>query len=338
MPGLSEFLSCDWGTTSFRLRWVRGSDRAVIREVRERTGAKALYARALEEGASMEEGRTRVFARFLGEQLEKLAAGEAIGQRPVPLVISGMASSSVGWRELPYARTPFDLDAQGLRFEELKWNSPAWLGPTYLISGIATQHDIMRGEEMEIIGLMSEPSLAAARGQCLLVLPGTHSKHIWIRDESVVDFRTSMTGELFEVLGKQSLLRASVDLGAPELTSFPEGHRRAFQEGILWAKQRGLAGGLFRVRTRAVLDHQPLPDNTSFFSGLLIGAELRHLLSGDDDSPVVLAAAGHLSERYAAGLDTLLGQSRRWLCLSPEQVERATVAGHAIFLRKIVCA
>ena len=38
-----DFLSCDWGTTSFRLRRVAGPDLAVIREIREPAGVKPLY-------------------------------------------------------------------------------------------------------------------------------------------------------------------------------------------------------------------------------------------------------------------------------------------------------
>ena len=334
MNGAPEFLSCDWGTTAFRLRWVRGPDCSVLREVREPAGAKSLYEQAIKEGAVTAEGRAGVFARFLRAMLEKLATGTPGPTNPLPLVISGMASSSVGWRELPYAQTPFDLDGLGLHFEELKWDSPARVGTTYLISGMATQHDIMRGEEIEVIGLMSEPSLLDARDRCLLILPGTHSKHVWIKDQSVIDFRTSMTGELFDVLGKYSLLRASVDLGEAEATSLTEGHRLAFQEGVRWAKERGLTAGLFRVRTRAVLDHRPVPENTSFFSGLLIGAELRHLADTSDDSPVLLGAAGRLSEAYAAALEVLLGKSRPWLQIPREHVERASLAGHALVLRK----
>jgi 2-dehydro-3-deoxygalactonokinase len=191
----------------------------------------------------------------------------------------------------------------------------------------------MRGEEMEIIGLMAAPSLAAARRECLLILPGTHSKHVWIRAESVVDFRTFMTGELFDVLGKQSLLRASVEMSTSDLAPGAPEHQMAFREGVLWAKDRGLAGGLFRVRTRGVLDHRLPPENTAFFSGLLIGSELRHLLNESVQAPVILAAAGHLSDLYATALDVSLGLSRPWQRLSPEQVEHATAAGQAIFLR-----
>ena len=59
---------------------------------------------------------------------------------------------------------------------------------------------------------MSHPDLAALRKRSLLILPGTQSKHIQIENQSVIDFRTFMTGELFEVLGRHSILRASVDL------------------------------------------------------------------------------------------------------------------------------
>src|SRR5207247_10316291 len=138
------------------------------------------------------------------------------------------------------------------------WSKPEWVGATDLSSGVATARDMMRGEETEIIGLMSDAKLAGLRERSLLVLPGSHSKHVWIEDQSVIDFRTFMTGELFEVLGRQSLLRASVDAAGPTRSdSLSEPDRAAFQEGVSWAKAHGLAGGLFRVRTRAVLDRRP---------------------------------------------------------------------------------
>ena len=52
-----DFLSCDWGTTSFRLRRVAGPDRAVIREIREQAGVKSLYEEALRSGEGIEAAR-----------------------------------------------------------------------------------------------------------------------------------------------------------------------------------------------------------------------------------------------------------------------------------------
>jgi 2-dehydro-3-deoxygalactonokinase len=329
-----DFLSCDWGTTSFRLRRVAGPDRTVIREIREQAGVKSLYEEAMRSGAEIEAARASVFARFLHGKLEALLAGEKSPERKLPLVISGMASSSVGWRELPYAKTPFPLDGRGLRSEELNWSKPEWLGPAYLISGVATACDMMRGEETEIIGLMSDASLATLRERSLLVLPGTHSKHVWIEDQSVVDFRTFMTGELFDVLGRQSLLRASVDASPHTRSdSLSEPDRVAFQEGVSWAKAHGLGGGLFRVRTRSVLDRRPLADNTCFFSGLLIGAELESIIRNAENRPVILGATRGLSELYALALEMVAGRAIQWIQLPPEQVEHATIAAHALFLQ-----
>ena len=329
-----DFLSCDWGTSSFRLRRVSGPERTVIREIHEQVGVKWLYGEATRTGAETQSRRAEVFASFLRDKLAELLAGERTLKHTLPLVISGMASSSVGWCELPYAKTPFLIDGRGLSSHELDWRKPEWIGKTYLISGLATAYDMMRGEEMEITGLMSDPRLATLRERSLLILPGTHSKHVWIEDQSVVDFRTFMTGELFDVLGRQSLLRASVDAGLHTRSdSLSEPDRVAFQEGVSWAKAHGLAGGLFRVRTRSVLDRRPLADNTCFFSGLLIGAELGSIIRDAENRPVILGATRGLSELYALALEMIAGRAIQWIQLPPEQVEHATIAAHALFLQ-----
>src|SRR5690349_14918439 len=119
----TEFLSCDWGTSSFRLRWISGSDYRVRREIREPIGVKALYEEASRHVAGCEKARAEVFARFLRQKIEEIE-NDGRNPEPIPLVISGMASSSVGWKELPYAQVPFPLDGSELRWEELAWHGP----------------------------------------------------------------------------------------------------------------------------------------------------------------------------------------------------------------------
>ncbi len=288
-----------------------------------------LYEEAVRNGAQTEATRAPRFASFLRAKLDEIFAEPL---RDLPLVISGMASSSVGWRELAYGIVPSTLDGRGLKAQELDWQKPAWLGPTYLISGLATQHEMMRGEETEIIGLMTGPSLAAFRKNCLLILPGTHSKHVRIENEAIVDWRTFMTGELFDVLGRHSLLRASVTCEEQPDTPSEE-DRSAFREGVLWAQEHGLAGGLFRVRTRCVLGRRPLAENTWFFSGLLIGTELLEIGKSAAKPPVILAAAGRLAGLYPMALELIAaGQKLQWIQVPAEQIEAASVAAHALFL------
>jgi 2-dehydro-3-deoxygalactonokinase len=337
MEAAPEFLSCDWGTTSFRLRHVRGVEREIAREISESAGVKSLYEEATRLGAETESARAKVFSEFLRAKLEKLFANKEPSKPPLPLVISGMASSSIGWRELPYARTPFPLDGRWLVSEQVEWNKPEWIGPTHLISGLATDQDIMRGEESEIIGLLNQPSLAPVRERCLLILPGTHSKHVLIENHAIVNWRTFMTGELFELLGRQSILRASIEPDARHIrTPFSESERSAFLEGLQQAHQDGLAGTLFRVRTRALLDRHPSRENTCFLSGVLIGAELMNVTKTSDDHAIVLAATRALAEPYALALQAIAGiAGDTWRCIhvEPERIAYATVAAHALFLR-----
>ena len=278
--------------------------------------------------------RGEVFARFLTKKLHELLGNEPPPTTPLPLVISGMASSSVGWRELPYARTPFAIDGGDLVSQPLDWNSPPWLGPTHLISGVATQDDMMRGEECEIIGLMSSAELAPYRERCLLILPGTHSKHVRIENSRIVEWRTFMTGELFEVLGRHSLLRASLDLAArhAEASRF-EASDSAFAEGVRTARERGLAATLFKVRTRAVLHGVSAHENTAFFSGLLIGAEILEMARSGDGA-AILAGNGATAQSYRRAMDLVFPSTAEWIQLPPEEVERATVVAHALFLER----
>src|SRR5687767_11721077 len=136
----SDFLSCDWGTTSFRLRWITGPERTVHRQVHESGGVKFLHEQAQLRRATSAAERALVFEEFLHSKLQELIAN-CDKPSPLPLIISGMASSSIGWHELPYARAPFALNGKGLLTERIEWRKPDWINHTFLISGVATEQD-----------------------------------------------------------------------------------------------------------------------------------------------------------------------------------------------------
>ncbi len=260
------FVSCDWGTTRFRLRWIEDG----------RPRAEAVTDEGTARLAAETGDRAGVFRAALGRGLERLGAPGAL-----PVVISGMAGSSIGWKELSYARLPFPLDGSGAVWDEVERG-------VYLLSGLRSDADVMRGEETEVLG-----AAAGLPGEsAIFILPGTHSKHVETAGGAIAGFRTFMTGELFEVLGRHSVLRHSVDPEAEFLSG-------AFSEGARESRRGPLPATLFRVRTRQVLDRRPPAENASYLSGLLVGAELAALEG--ERRPIHLCAAGRLREAYEAG-------------------------------------
>ncbi len=293
-----RFVSCDWGTSNFRLRLVNGR---VRREVRTDEGTSKLAAAGGD--------RPSAFKAVLAAGLRKLEAPAAL-----PVVVSGMASSTIGWKELPYARVPFAFDGRNAVWAKIEPR-------VYLVSGLRTDSEILRGEETEAIGLVSMLGRDMPF-EAVFVLPGTHSKHLDVNPGGISGFRTFMTGELFDVLSRQSVLRHSTDPAAPV-------DKAAFLEGVEESTRRPITGALFRVRTRQVLDRKTVPSNTSFLSGLLIGTELGTLRGSD--VAIVLAAGKELRSSYTAAAESLgLGPRLRTV-----DSDGLSVLGQSVLLRRI---
>jgi 2-dehydro-3-deoxygalactonokinase len=329
---MTSFFSCDWGTTSFRLRRVNVATGNVMDERREASGAKALFSSCAPGDIA---AREEAFANFLREQLCRMAGNDVASLDGASVIISGMASSSVGWRELPYAHVPVDLNGSNLTQDSFELDVGGRRMRIHLVSGVCAESDMMRGEETEILGLFSGGRQARIAEDGIAVLPGTHSMHVRLRNRQLTGFRTYMTGELFDVLSAHSLLRASVQPtdGAPSITLLETAAHEAFVAGVRASSFSGLAGSLFQTRVRTVLQNVPPTVNRWFLSGLLIGSELVDLVAQEPDVPVLLAAAEPLHVAYRAAFE-VLGVGDKLSVVPPEEMSLASVRGHHALLRR----
>lgn len=327
---MKHFFSCDWGTTSFRLRQVTLADGVVIVERREAAGAKTLLARCA-PGDTV--AREKVFADFLREQLRLLAESDPAALAGATVVVSGMASSSVGWRELPYARTPFALNGADVIQQVVELDvGGSTAVQVQLVSGVCTADDIMRGEETELLGVFAEGGYAAVAANGIAILPGTHSKHVRLEAGRITNIRTFMTGELFDVLASHSLLKASVET-KDEVSLTEASSREAFAEGVRAAMTCGLAAGLFQVRARAVLHGADAAQGRAFLRGLVIGAELEGLGRASAGVQILLAAPEPARTVYQWALETL-GPGRTLTVVPPQEMALASVRGQRSLLRR----
>jgi 2-dehydro-3-deoxygalactonokinase len=308
-------ISCDWGTSAFRLRVVEKS--LVIASIQSNNGIASTFADWKRSGLP-EEHRLDFFRAILKRAIGELQRTHAIALDGAPVILSGMASSSIGMLELPYHPLPFSLSGEDLE--------PALLPATtdfphaiMLVPGVRSADDVMRGEETQLIGCTglalreerSQRTSPPPEGR-LFIFPGTHSKHIVAIRGQAVALSTYMTGEFFSLLSKQSILAASVEASPLSIT--------AFTAGIDAARKTSILHNAFLVRTNQLFGNFSKADNYHYLSGLLIGEELKAL---NKLLPLTLVAVEPVLRSYQLALARL-----GFNAVEIIDADRALVEGH----------
>ena len=210
------------------------------------------------------------------------------------VVAAGMVGSRQGWREVAYADVPADAAsiARGIQRVDACESHALWIAPGLCQRSPA---DVMRGEETQIIGALAQQPLHHARAR--FVLPGTHSKWATVLDGRIVAFDTVMTGELYALLMKHSILSAGIPADTTPHNS------EAFMRGVRVARDSGAEGifsRLFSTRAQMLAGELDATDVPDFVSGLLIGEEFRiaRLRENGDSAPLCLIGEAALCDRY----------------------------------------
>lgn len=285
-------IGCDWGSSNFRLVLLT-EDCRVLAAYDDDGGILSLR-----QGGADEEG----LIRHLREGLNALANACGMELTGLPVVISGMAGSTLGIRDVPYVSLPFRPGDGGVALFDAGPLSGI-SNPVYIVPGVCGPEDVMRGEETEAAGLME----CLAGKEAIMILPGTHSKHLVIRDSRICDFRTYMTGELFRVIALDTILARVLE--DPKDDPFDDHGRDCFLEGIRMSGSSDLLHALFTLRSRVLLNRIMVRGNIHRLSGLLIGAELRGL-SSEPVYPLIVGGTGNLYERYRIAVEHLFGVDR----------------------------
>jgi len=270
-------IAVDWGTSSFRA--YRLDATGAVRE--QRSAAAGLLSCG---------GR---FAEVLAQQLD--------GWDDDFVLMAGMVGSRSGWREVPYVACPAGREQIGAGVVELDAGPGRRVaivpGVSWHAAGAAPE--VMRGEETQVLGLLERLHGDGPHNVCL---PGTHSKWVQVHGGRIVGLRTAMTGELYALLRRHSLLAALMPAAGEDDGDDAE----AFAQGVAAsAADGGLAHQLFGVRTRGLFGELGAAGAPSYLSGLLVGHELRALHSSAG-GVVHLVGGAALTPRYTRAL-ALLG-------------------------------
>ncbi len=313
-----SLISCDWGLSSFRLRLLAGTETPEIAaELSSARGIAEMPARTPSE-----------FGAILRDAILELFRLASTAPVPIPISLSGMVVSSLGWKQLPYAALPFPLDGSRSVAGEEQLVCAHGTHRLYFISGVSAREDAMRGEECEAVGLFSVADGGRFREHAVAILPGTHSKAIEVRDGEITGFRTFLTGELFELLCRHSVLRHSVGTDAAVTAD------EFFEMGVRRSSEQGLLGSLFSVRARDLLEGLSKERSRSTLSGLLIGDELAAIIrSHPAPVPLILGGSPSLQKLYLRALD-VLGAGPRTHAMPEAITSNAASLGHWQILRR----
>jgi 2-dehydro-3-deoxygalactonokinase len=274
----AAYVAVDWGTSSFRL-WLVDRAGNVLEERRSHEGMMAA-------------GKLG-FPTVLQSHLEAAGAADEL-----PVIVCGMAGARQGWVEAGYVDTPAKLAS----ILEHAVRVPGQDRDIRILPGIAQRNpkapDVMRGEETQLLGALG----VDAADDAVVCMPGTHSKWVKTRGATVERFATFMTGELFDVVSRQTILSHAVT-GADDAEDID-----AFRSAVMAAFERPAfaANLLFQVRSGQLLYGGKPAAARDKISGTLIGLELAAGLAGDvPTTGITLIASGRLQMLYQLAFDTV---------------------------------
>ncbi|WP_037306663.1 2-dehydro-3-deoxygalactonokinase [Ruegeria halocynthiae] len=264
----TEWIAVDWGTSHLRV-WAMRDDTVL-------------------DQAQSDKGMVRLAKGEFQAALLNLTEGW-LGQAPVDVIACGMVGARQGWVEAPYSTVPCEpTPVVPIRVPGTDTRIRAFVVPGLKQTA---PPDVMRGEETQIAGFLASHQ----NWDGVICLPGTHSKWVQVSAGEVVSFRTFMTGEMFDLLRGQSVLKHSIGEGWDD-AAFAEATADAL------SKPEQLAARLFGLRAADLLQGQDGGVARAQLSGFLIGAELAATRPYWLGQQLAIIGAEDLSNIYAKAL------------------------------------
>jgi 2-dehydro-3-deoxygalactonokinase len=277
---IADWIAVDWGTTRLRVWAMQGSQ-----AIQSRNSDKGM-------GGLSRDGFEPALLDLIHDWLP--ASGR------MPVIACGMVGARTGWAEADYRVIPCPpLDPHRAIWPAVH---DARLD-VRILPGLsqAAPADVMRGEETQIAGYLAQnPGFDG-----VLCLPGTHSKWVRIRNGKVEAFRTYMTGELFSLISRHSVLRLTLDTAHPDAEAARQGALDAIADPHAPLRE------LFALRAGALL-HDLTPEQAAGrLSGLMIGAELGATRSLWHAHKTIIIGAPALTALYQTPLQAVGADAAR---------------------------
>jgi len=270
-----NWIAVDWGTTNLRI-WHCNQAGNVLDETKVQMGMGALTA-------SEYEG-------VLISHIDHHLSGKGITE----VLVCGMAGARQGWQDAGYLTAPCNTPALN-QAVTVPTADPRIM--VRILPGIKQPDpaDVMRGEETQIAGFLKQtPDYNG-----LICLPGTHSKWVHVQNGRVVVFQTFMTGEVYDLLSRNSVLKHSVSGECFSQSDFVDAAKSAFENPTDVSSQ------LFRLRAQHLVNDTDATVLSARLSGILIGQEVAAMERQWNHLPITLIGEEALCSLYKSVLEAV---------------------------------
>ena len=278
---MEKWIAVDWGTSTFRAYLVQNN----------------IVSDTIETKDGMKFVKSHLFEQTLLNLIDRWLDDDEITE----ILASRMVGSKQGWEESPYQQTPCNLKKLNYITPTLKDNRIS----LKIFSGVSQIHqpDVMRGEETQIAGFLNEtPNFNGS-----ICLPGTHSKWVEIRNNNIIKFKTFMTGELFEIISKNSVLIHSVEAEKIDKMELLKSVDKILQKPELFSN------ALFQLRADDLINSKGPTIYKSRLSGYLLAIELLGSVEFWENNDIVLIGNPDLTEMYQFVLNKKVKSIKKFL-------------------------
>lgn len=134
----------------------------------------------------------------------------------IDIYLSGMVTCPYGLCEVPHLAIPITARMFAEKvypfLEEQRFKRTVWLIPGMkTISEDFAYVNNVRGEEIEIIGLMNTLSEMTQGRDAAIVMPGSHTHTMHVRGNDILGILSNFTGELFHALKTATIMSPELD-------------------------------------------------------------------------------------------------------------------------------
>ncbi len=256
---MKKIITIDAGTSNLRIRIIESNK--VIFELKENYGVKI--------------GKDK-FQEKLYALLKECIKKNNLKIEEVEIVASGMITSSLGLLEVEHIHVPVSLKKLAENIVKVKF----FEFEISLIPGIKVEKeyfkneniksvDVIRGEEVEVFGILDQIDTMEPT---LIILPGSHNKFIEVKDGEIINFLTTMSGEIYDVMTKHTILKNSVNE-----TFADEIDRRFLLLGNEIGRRYNLNQGSFVLRGMDLVGNFSINEKANYLLGLILSGDILSL-------------------------------------------------------------